>query len=48
MGDNRKMAAGELINFLSQQVGDVIRACVPKRPNHYEATFDDYTSEINI
>ena len=48
VGDNWKMAAGELINFLSQQVGDVIRACVPKRPNHYEATFDDYTSEINI
>ena len=30
VGDNMKMAAGELINFLSQQVGDVIRACVPK------------------
>ena len=40
VGDNKKMAAGELINFLSQQVGDVIRACVPKGPNHYEVTFD--------
>ena len=48
VGDNRKIAAGELINFLSQQVGDVVRACVPKGPNHYEVTFDDVIQTRSI
>ncbi|XP_041352754.1 uncharacterized protein LOC121371148 isoform X2 [Gigantopelta aegis] len=41
VGDNRKMAAGDLIQFLSEQVGDVIHACVPKGPGRHEVTVDD-------
>ena len=48
VGDDMKMAAGELISFLSQQVGDVIRACVPKGPNHYEVTIDDVIQARSI
>ncbi|XP_041365741.1 cellular nucleic acid-binding protein-like [Gigantopelta aegis] len=33
VGDNKKMAAGELIDFLTEQVGDMIHACVPKGPD---------------
>ena len=41
VGDNQKIAAGELINFLTQRFGDIIHACVPKGPDRFEITVDD-------
>ena len=41
VGENKKMAAGELIDFLSEKIGVVIHACVPKGTDRYEVTVED-------
>ena len=41
VGENKKMVAGELIYFLSENIGVVIHACVPKGTDRYEVTVED-------
>ena len=41
VGENKKIAAGELIDFLCDDVGVVIHACVPKGTYRYEVTVED-------
>ena len=41
VGENKKITAGELIDFLCDDVGVVIHACVPKGADRYEVTVED-------
>ena len=41
VGENKKIAAGELIDCLCDDVGVVIHACVPKGTDRYEVTVED-------
>ena len=39
--ENKKMTAGELIDFLSEKIGVVIHACVPKGTDRYGVAVED-------